>query len=261
MSKIYHPTVESPQYENSQVLNLDGQLMFRCSYKKAIWYFDRNLATKLNDDPLIVKLNFIPKGTGHIGDPYHLQEMKNLCVVCGSEENLTRHHIAPYCYRKFFPNQLKSHRSYDIMAMCSECHNSYESEASRLKKEIGIEYGIPPDEAGIVYDKDAARAKNAAYAIITFGSKIPPERMNELLCRVRDYFGREVTQEDLIQMTEKRIYNYKNYVHHGQYVVSQMTEDQIEPFVKKWRQHFIDTMEPKFLPKNWTVERPILYKV
>ena len=60
--------------------------MFRCCKKKAIWYLDRNLGTKVSENPLIIQLTFVPKGIGHIDDPYFLQEMHNRCVVCGSED-------------------------------------------------------------------------------------------------------------------------------------------------------------------------------
>jgi hypothetical protein len=256
-----HDVVESPQYQNCQVLHPNGQLMFRCSEKKATWYLDRNLGVKLGDNPLVVKLSFIPKGDGHIGDPYHLQEMENKCVVCGCLDYLTRHHIVPYCYRRFFSDKVKNHRAYDVMAMCSCCHHAYEREADCLKEKIGEEHGMPVNGTGIKYDKDAGRAKNAAHAILVHGDKIPPDRLTELYLRVSTYLGREVGQEDLNTLTTKELYNFKSYVHHGQYVVSKMAEDQIEPFVRKWRQHFIDTMQPKFLPKNWTVDRSILYKV
>lgn len=258
--KNSHFAVESPQYQNCQVLNPDGQLMFRCSEKKANWYLTRNLGIKLGENPLVVKLNFNPNGPGHVGDPYHLQEMENKCVVCGTPDDLTRHHIVPYCYRQFFPIDIKNHRAYDVMAMCVTCHHAYEKEADLLKEKIGEEYGMPVHGAGIRYDKEAGRAKNAAHAILVHSDKIPPSRLNELYERVSTYLGREVTQEDLNALTTKELYDFKNYVHHGQYVVSKMTEDQIEPFVKKWRQHFLDTMQPKHMPKSWTVDRPILYK-
>ena len=252
--------VEKPQYQNCQVLNPDGQLMFRCSEKKATWYLDRLLGVKVGENPLVVKLSFIPKGDGHIGDPYHLQEMENRCVVCGALDDLTRHHIVPYCYRKFFPEEIKNHRAYDVMAMCVVCHHAYEKEADVLKNEIGEEYLMPVHGTGVKYDKETGRAKNAAHAILMHKDKMPAARLNELYLRVSTYLGKDVTQKDLYTLTTKEVYNFKNYVYHGQYVVSKMSIDQIELFVRKWRQHFVTTMSPKFMPKNWTVERSVLYK-
>lgn len=63
-------TLKTPQYENCQVMNPEGRLMFRTHNRKGIWYLDRNLAKKLSDDPLIIQLTFAPKGIGHINDPF-----------------------------------------------------------------------------------------------------------------------------------------------------------------------------------------------
>src|SRR6516225_9795332 len=135
--------LKSPQYENCEVFSPDGQLMFRCCQKKANWYLRKNLGTKLSDQPLRIQLNFVPKGVGHIDDPYFLQIMQNRCVVCGEEKDLNRHHIVPYCYRKFFPVCLKEHRSYDVMPLCLPCHRLYEDHALELKRELASLYEAP----------------------------------------------------------------------------------------------------------------------
>lgn len=249
----YHYTLKSPQYGNCEVLSPDGQLMFRCCKKKAFWYLDRNLGKKLSDDPLTVQLTFIPKGVGHVDDPYFLQKMVNRCVVCGNEESLTRHHIVPYCYRKFFPLDLKNHRSYDVIALCVPCHHSYEEYAMNLKKTLAAQYSAPISGTGVKYDKELARARGAAYAFLNHD--IPPERQTELLGRVKNYLQKEVTDADLHELVDKDPYDFGNYTHHGKIVMEQIKD--IENFVRSWRQHFLNTMFPKFLPSFWTVERRI----
>jgi hypothetical protein len=258
--KGYHYILESPQYQNCEVLNPDGHLMFRCSYKKANWYLERNLAVKLKDEPLVVKLLFTPNGNGHIGDPYHLQVMQNKCAVCGNAEDLTRHHIVPYCYRRYFPDEIKNHRAYDVMAMCTNCHHAYETQAECLKKEIGEEYGMPVGGMGAKYDKKSAGAKTAAHAILQHASKMPPARLEELYERVRVHLGREATIDDLQQLTNKNLHDFRDYVHHGKYVVSKIPTDGIEEFIRRWRKHFLETMQPRFMPNNWTVERSVWHK-
>lgn len=254
---VYHPIVKSPQYQNCEVLNPDGNLMFRCSAKKANWYLERNLATKVKNEPLVIKLLFTPNGNGHMGDPYHLQVMENKCVVCGDVENLTRHHIVPYCYRRFFSEEIKNHRAYDVMAMCSVCHHDYELKAECLKKEIGEEYGMPPTGRGIKYDAKLAKAKNAAHAILVHADKIPAPRLEELSGRVREYLGREATTDDLAKLVDQPSHDFRGFVHHGKFVVSKIPPSQIEEFIRKWRRHFLEIMTPKYMPKNWSVERPI----
>jgi hypothetical protein len=249
----YHYTLKNPQYENCEVLSPNGDLMFRCCRKKAVWYLDRNLGKKIKDEPLSVQLTFMPKGNGHIGDPYFLQEMENRCVICGGLDNLTRHHIVPYCYRRFFPLHLKNHRSYDVMALCIPCHRDYEDHAMKLKKEIAEKHSIPLDGKGIEYKKELAHARNAAFALVTNGDKIPPVRYEELLSRVKSYLNKEITEEDLQKLVEVDVYDYSKYVHHGKAVMEKIQD--IEFFIKTWRQHFLDTMNPQFLPKHWTIDR------
>jgi hypothetical protein len=144
--------------------------------------------------------------------------------------------------------------------MCTYCHHKYELVADILKKEIGEEYDMPVHGVGIKYDEKMAKVKSAAFAILNHGHKMPVDRLNELYKRISDYLGKEVNQEDLDSLIIKETYDFKEYVHHGKHVVSKIPLGQIEPFIKKWRQHFIDTMQPKLLPKNWSVDRPMLYK-
>lgn len=51
-----------------------------------------------------------------------------------------------------------------------------------------------------------------------------------------------------------RIYNSK-YVPHGQKVVEYVRQKEgLVSFEKMWRQHFLDTMNPQFLPLYWSVD-------
>ena len=85
-------TKDKKIYGNCQVLSPEGILMFRCDQKKANWYLNRDLADPINNDPLVIKLKFEPKGLGNHAKPFGLTEMVNKCVNCGSEEFLTKHH-------------------------------------------------------------------------------------------------------------------------------------------------------------------------
>lgn len=254
----YHYSLKSPQYENCEVLSPDGQLMFRCCKKKAVWYLDRKLGTKLLDDPLTIQLTFIPKGVGHVNDPYFLQKMENRCVVCGGEESLTRHHIVPYCYRRFFPDHLKNHRSYDVMALCIPCHRSYEEYALDLKETLANQHSAPISGTGVKYDKELARARGAASALLTNRHKMPPDRQEELYKRIKDYLQKEVFDADLQELIDKNPYDFGNYTHHGKIVMEQIKD--IEGFVRSWRQHFVDKMNPQHLPSHWTIQRSVNHK-
>ncbi len=94
-------------YDNWKVYSLRGELMFRCNRNKISWYLSRNLANQIADDS--IQLNFQSKGMGHVGDTYHLEDRSNICVCCGDDENLTKHHVVPDMYRRQMPEVVKSH--------------------------------------------------------------------------------------------------------------------------------------------------------
>mmetsp|Transcript_17312 Transcript_17312/g.20070 ORF Transcript_17312/g.20070 Transcript_17312/m.20070 type:complete len:110 (-) Transcript_17312:161-490(-) len=42
---------------------------------------------------------------------------------------------------------------------------------------------------------------------------------------------------------------------HGKVLIEKFGgEEKMSDFIKMWRQLFIDTMQPKFLPKNWSID-------
>jgi hypothetical protein len=35
-------------------------------------------------------------------------------------------------------------------------------------------------------------------------------------------------------------------------------DDEVEQFIKDWRRHFIDTVQPRFLPQGWSIDSPVM---
>ena len=233
-------------YGNYQVLSPDNILMFRCDEKKANWYIDRNLATYCS--PLVLKLNFNPKGLGNHNRPFGLEEMKNICVNCGSEDMLTKHHIVPICYRKYFHLNLKSHNFHDVLSLCMSCHETYERKADELKSYISRKYEIPIH--GLYsnnVDKKLIKNCNTLKGDI---SKIPQDRIDQIRKEIKESLGREFTDEDIIEISRyKSILLEKT---HGELVVEKLID--IQPFIEMWRKHFIENNDCKFLPNNWNIK-------
>lgn len=248
-------TLSRLPYGNYKVLNRDGELMFRCDDRKANWYLKRNLAKIVSNNT--VQLLFETKGCGHVGDEFFLQEKLNCCCVCGSHDHLTKHHVVPKGYRKFFPEELKSHSSYDVVVLCIQCHETYEEHAFQLKKIVANEFGIPVHgKGGKARDDKLCRVRAAAYAIINHGHKMPVERAEALKDRLREYYGHhDITQEELEESAELSYLSSNDHVPHGKYVIEHL--DNLEEFVKRWRKHFIDTMDPQYLPDGWVLGRSI----
>jgi hypothetical protein len=244
-------------YGNCRVLSPEGDIMFHCNMEKIDWYLSRNLADVVQQNPYTIQLKFEPNGPGHVGDPYYLTEKKNQCVVCGVEKELTRHHVMPWCYRRYMPAHVKDHSYHDILLLCVNCHEKYEDEASKLKQEIGVEYGIPMHGRGMYYDHQIARVAKHAAALYRHGKMIPPERRKMLLKTVQDHYGHEDVTDDELKAAMKLESHIMgpDFITHGEYVVQRLTD--LEAFTKRWRWHFLETMDPQFMPEHWDVDRSI----
>lgn len=256
MSQSRNNTLKIPLYGNCRVENPDGIHIFNCGDKKAQWYLKRNLAKKINEEPLVIRLTFIPNGQGHAADSFYLQKRQNNCVCCGREEEMTKHHVVPYMYRRFFPDHLKNHTAYDILPLCHSCHEDYEIFAQQLKTEIAIELSVMKEDVKVV-DFELKNVCMAASALLLHRDLIPSVRYEYLMDIVRKYYGHhEVTTAELEEASHLR-YNTKRdtYKPEGQAVVESL--DSIEAFVKRWRRHFITTMFPQHMPEHWTVDRPL----
>lgn len=238
-------------YGNICVLNRKGQEIFHCNIKKSNWYLKRNLAVQLS--PNKIQLNFETKGNGHLGDSFFLNNKKNVCVVCGKDFELSKHHVAPFCYRKYFPKEHKNHNCYDVMLLCLNCHSEYENYAQKLKKELAEKYQCPLQGKGMDYDKEKSRIRNLARALFFHKNQIPLPRIMELEKEINDYCVKNNVENNLEHLFGLKFYTKsKNFISHGEYVVSQIN---IEEFILMWRRHFLSLMKPKFIPEFWDIER------
>lgn len=254
-------SLKTPPYGNCHVQHPNGTAMFNCAYKKAKWYLDRNLAIIIQQDPLIIRLTFEPAGPGRADDAFYLQHRKNICVRCGTTESLTKHHVVPFCYRKFFSEELKNYSAYDILPLCHDCHEEYEAFANELKDEIEAELNVISSPNKLI-DRKLKDVCLHASAILRHGDRIPEHRLDKLYDTLREYYSKpSIDREDLIKAASmgkalrKTGYDPNGKIPVGQLVVDRL--DNIQCFVERWRKHFLDTMSPKFMPEHWSIERPI----
>lgn len=252
MSRLnsYNVTKDRKIYGNCQVQSPNGVLMFRCDQKKAYWYINRNLGDIIQKEPLIVRLNFEPKGLGNHQKEFGLSEMLNKCVSCGDENFLTKHHIVPYCYRRYFPLEIKSHNFHDVMPLCTNCHDTYERKADELKSKLSIEYNAPLN--GVNDKRNHTKFSKIAKTLLSDEVyKIPNKRVKEIKSDVKDFFG-------IKRLSKKRLYSIASMrptqpnKTHGLIVIENIKD--IDSFIIMWRKHFIEEMNCLHLPKNWSTE-------
>jgi hypothetical protein len=251
--KSYGVDKDRKIYGNCQVLSPGGILMFRCDEKKANWYLNRNLGTVVSESPLIVKLNFEPKGLGNHNKSFGLSEMGNKCVTCGNEEYLTRHHVVPYCYRRYFPTELKSHNFHDVLSLCADCHDAYERKADELKEKLATIYNAPIN-GEVEVKGDMIKWIKIARALIGDTSNIPKKRIKSLKNEIKKYFGiKRLTMVRLKSISETKTTFLRKT--HGEVVISRI--DNIQTFIEMWRSHFLEHNDCKHLPKDWSVKTDI----
>lgn len=268
--------------ENWKVYHPNGVHMFTCGEKKAMWYLDRDLAKKTSNDK--ITLNFEPKGYGHdTGEIFGRSIRKNICVVTGISEGLQRHHIVPYCYRSFFPEEYKSKNHHDIVLIHHKSHSDYELEATKYKDLIADMYGVETiKNLNTKYTGELRKLGgnnvilfNTIYSILKTYNRVSKSITYDKLLIISKYLGvsiNVVQKYNYIQLYKlylllkndynETIINYKknnriNY-EHGHYIMMKLnTEEKMVDFVKLWRNHFINTMKPQYMPTGWSIDYKI----
>ncbi|KAK1793613.1 hypothetical protein P4O66_011997 [Electrophorus voltai] len=262
---------KSPLYDNCFLHAPDGQPLCTCDKKKAKWYLDKGIGELVSEEPFIVRLLFEPSGRPDSQKDYYLTAKENLCVVCGKADSYIRKNIVPHEYRRHFPTEMKDHNSHDILLLCTGCHAASNVYDGFLKQQLAEEHGAPQgceEAARTLEDQERRRVRSAARALLSAGDAVPATRRCELLATVAAFFdpgGQEgeggVVSEVTAQMLETaanletRICN-ENYVPHGLKVVRAFAERGLQGLIeleRRWRQHFLSSMQPGFLPPLWSV--------
>uniref|UniRef100_UPI0037E85B14 exonuclease 3'-5' domain-containing protein 2 n=1 Tax=Semicossyphus pulcher TaxID=241346 RepID=UPI0037E85B14 len=256
---------KSPLYDNCFLHAPDGQPLCTCDKKKAKWYLDKGIGVLQSEDPFVVRLLFEPSGRPDSQQDYYLTAKENLCVVCGKADSYIRKNIVPHEYRRHFPTEMKDHNSHDILLLCTSCHAASNVHDSFLKQQLVEEFAAPQGcEEGVrtLEDSDRRRVRSAARALLTAGDGLPEQRRDELQTLIKSFLSvneeQELTDEALQQAAglETRIFN-EAYVPHGLKVVQAHAEQGLPGLMdleRRWRQHFLTTMQPRHLPPLWSVD-------
>lgn len=191
-----------PLYDNCLVLHPRGELMFRCKRYRFDWYLANTESELVTEDPPTLRLRFEPAGPGHLGDEFHLQPRRNVCVCCGVTKNLTRHHVLPKSLRIHYPLSYLRKNQHDIVPICFTCHRTYETRASALMTQIASELGVSLNDKHS--EEPAAMAARNARVIWRHGDRMPSARRFEILEEIRAYLERDVTDEDIETLRSQR---------------------------------------------------------
>jgi hypothetical protein len=207
------------------------------------WYLDSNLANKLDDTTY--QLIFESKGGNYERSDFYKIALENKCVVCGTENELTKHHVVPSQYRKHLPIEYKGRSSYDVVCICNTCHNKYELEAENLNKELLIKYGLDN------YIRDNTYCKRCFNALKFHSDRLDEEKINEMSDFLVSHYGRPL--EETLALNKIEFPNISE-------VVMSHIED-IEEFIIMWRKHFLEYANPQYITQEWVDGVEEVFKV
>lgn len=269
--KVPYLARKTPMYDNCQMLSPDGELLCTISTKKGRWYVQKSLAEWTGENQ--IQLKFEPKGRSVRGDnrTYITSPKLNICVSCGRDDYVMRHYVVPYAYRTLLPAKYKSHLSHDIVILCPKCHLHCEQQAHHRSKEIDAMHrplGDDDTSNKFIMDKSLKRVRSAATTLMNWKHQVPAEKIAEYDRLVRSHLGLSDTDMLTLELLQKAIdvqlkKPNPKYISGAELVVQAFGGDdsKIEHFIRDWRQHFLDTVQPRFLAEGWSVDSPVTSKL
>uniref|UniRef100_G3MNI8 3'-5' exonuclease domain-containing protein n=1 Tax=Amblyomma maculatum TaxID=34609 RepID=G3MNI8_AMBMU len=255
-------TRKTPLYDNCILQAPDGERLSSCNYKKVLWYVDRGLGTVVSgdDEPLAVQLNFEPSNRPVLDSQYYIQNKDNICVVCSSAQSLVRKNVVPHEYRKYFPEIMKNHISHDILLLCLRCHQVSNLRDAALRKALAKECNAPIESGDISKareDRLLRKVRSAGRALSNARGSLPEDRVTLLEDVLKEHFNVAEVTDEIIQNAsdiDTRVYN-DDFIPHGQRVVEHFKKTiGLANLEMRWRQHFLDSMHPKYMPPLWSVD-------
>lgn len=85
-------------------------------------------------------------------------------------------------YRTHLPDELKSHRSHDIVLMCFGCHDLASRAQDQLKQQLAEKFGVPLNEFMPNKNKNLViqHLLRASTTLAKVGDRIPEEKKEDL---------------------------------------------------------------------------------
>ena len=236
----------------------------------------------------IIRLRFEPNR--RVVDPdqaqYHVTAKANQCVVCGAgadqdQGHGIRHYVVPFCYRTLFPDEYKTHLSHDVVLMCIDCHVYAEQCSQRRRKQLekAVQRADPTTALPHIIDRHKQTVAKQALALLRRINQMPAARIAECQASVRDFHGLSSDDDnnnnnnnaplstELLQTTAAMSYTRPNptYIASATLVVEPLLaaiyerhdDGPLAAFVRDWRTYFLQTSQPRYLPKGWSVDSAV----
>ena len=123
------PPLQTKEYYSNVLLTApDGTRLATVGHDRAEWYLSRDLGIEVpTQEPYArtIQLKFEPKGRPVSTRGLHVKETR--CVVCGTTEGLTLHHVVPRLIRKSFPEKDSNRQHLWCLLLCESHHLEVEA--------------------------------------------------------------------------------------------------------------------------------------
>lgn len=178
-----NPITTETYYGNILVICPKGVKLCTVDEKRVKWYLSRNLAKivkPIDPYPKTVQLTFEPKGRPK--NDLGLAVKETQCVVCGSKESLSVHHVVPHSIRRHFPAKHKSKQHLWCQLLCEQHHLEIERANSHIiRKEGSLKKEQKRHSPTVASPK--ARARLSLYHIVrnNHTNNVPEIKLAELL--------------------------------------------------------------------------------
>lgn len=243
---------QNKAYGDIEMYSPDDQLMFRTNQSRLKSYIKKGLVEKLNDKKF--RFNFVPKGLGY-GERNKglLEPRENRCVRCGDEDLfvLTRHHIVPSRFRRHLPDNIKGHNHKYVVFLCCECHNEYGHHENRLNDMIAEEMDTKTLKECTEEIHVEKRIITGLADTILFKHNVPEHRLEQLKMDFQRRTGLEPNVHNLIKVRKSKYEPVSKENDFGRIIINKIKN--IYEFQQRWLEHFVNTMQPKYLPKDLSI--------
>jgi hypothetical protein len=115
----------------------------------------------------------------------------------------------------------------------------------------------------VIPSKELYHIRSCALALLNHTNRLPEKKKEEyqdLVIRHDNLPNKTELTNDIIQKTVDMEFTIPNpkYIPGPELVVDNMhnDDDEIAAFIRDWRVHFLETAQPRYLPKGWNVDSP-----
>lgn len=158
---------------------------------------------------------------------------------------------------------MKEHISHDVLLLCVQCHQRSNITDMKLRTKLAIlcEAPIPSQDGGSKYIElpHIKQIKSFARALLEHSDEIPEERKVVLRKGILDHYPEqtELTEDFLKELNSLSTSDLReNFTSHAEKVTDYFNSNNggLTELEKMWRENFLTTMKPKFLPELWSVD-------